>query len=156
MGTYLDFSGNGSTSKDPASGFNGIPSVGSPLERAKHAVNALYGGDGATLTTSRSVDLDNVYGSAPHSSLGLQVAIAGRSTVVQSDVAAHLLEHSDPLRAVLGVGITDSHRVIVKRRFVMGGDAEISEFAAASFRFRRRPSNPLLYPSPGACARKDS
>ena len=32
------------------------------------------------------------YGSAPHNSLGLQVAISGRADVVQADVAAHLSE----------------------------------------------------------------
>lgn len=116
--TFLTAFGNGSHSKDPASGHNGLASIGSQQERARQTVAVLFGDDGAKLTANRSIDLDNVYGSAPHSSLGLQVAIAGRATVVQADVAAHLLEHQDPIRSILGVSIADSHRVIIKRRFV--------------------------------------
>lgn len=116
--TFLTRYGNGSHSKDPASGHNGLASIGSQQERARQTVEVLFGGEGAKLTANRSIDLDNVYGSAPHSSLGLQVAIAGRATVVQADVAAHLLEHQDPIRSILGVSIADSHRVIIKRRFV--------------------------------------
>ena len=116
--TFLTVHGNGSHSKDPASGHNGLGSIGSNAERARQTLGALFGDEGARLTANRSIDLDNVYGSAPHSSLGLQVAIAGRATVVQADVAAHLMEHQDPIRSVLGVSLADSHRVIIKRRFV--------------------------------------
>lgn len=116
--TFLTAFGSGAQSKDPASGHNGRVSAGGEFERARHAAGVLFGPEGTKLTANRSVDLDNVYGSAPHSSLGLQVAIAGRSTVVQADVAAHLMEHNDPIRSVLGVAIADSHRVIIKRRFV--------------------------------------
>lgn len=126
--TFMTNLGNGSFTKDPASGFAGRPSAGGgkdTLERARESVGVLFGDEGVKLSANRSIDLDNVYGSAPHSSLGLQVAIAGRSTIVQADVAAHLMERQDPIRSVLGLHVTNSHRVIIKRRFVMGGDAEI-------------------------------
>lgn len=116
--TFLTVHGNGSQSRDPASGHNGRVGVGSELESARRTVDVLFGGEQTKLTMNRSIDLDNVYGSAPHTSLGLQVAIAGRATVVQADVAAHLMEHQDPIRSILGVSIADSHRVIIKRRFV--------------------------------------
>ena len=120
--TFLTNLGNGSFTKDPATGYGGRASVGGgkdTLERARDAIGVLFGPEGTKLSANRSIDLDNVYGSAPHSSLGLQVAIAGRSTIVQADVAAHLMERQDPIRSVLGLHVTDSHRVIIKRRFVM-------------------------------------
>ena len=123
--TFLQHYGNGSQAKLQTDKTVGRLSAAVTDEKLQKSVAALFGAEGAVLQKSTSFNLDNVYGSAPHSSLGLQVAIAGRSTIVQADVAAHLLEYTDPIRSVLGASIADSHRVIVKRRFVMGGDAEI-------------------------------
>lgn len=81
--TFLTFLGNGSHSKVDANTYGRLSS-GTSEEAAKTVTN-LFGGD-ASLQQTRSVNLDNAYTSAPHSSLGLQVAIAGRSTVVQADV----------------------------------------------------------------------
>ena len=124
--TFLTALGNGSQTKLKQDGTTvGRLSATAAEDQLKESVAKLFGGDQAFLQKSTSFNLDNVYGSAPHSSLGLQVAIAGRASVVQADVAAHLLEYTDPIRSILGASIADSHRVIVKRRFVMGGDAEI-------------------------------
>lgn len=81
--TFLTFLGNGSHSKVDADTYGRLSSGTS--EEAKETVAKLFG-DGVSLQQTRSVNLDHAYGSAPHSSLGLQVAIAGRSTVVQADV----------------------------------------------------------------------
>ncbi|MGB0550618.1 MAG: hypothetical protein ACPGR8_15945 [Limisphaerales bacterium] len=33
--------------------------------------------------------------------------------------------YQDPIKSILGTSITDAHRVIVRRRFALGGEAEI-------------------------------
>ncbi len=96
--TFLTHFGNGSQAplkRDQTLGrLSAHYSEAQADDELKKSVAAIFGGEGAHLQKSTSFNLDNVYGSAPHSSLGLQVAIAGRSTIVQADVAAHLMARS--------------------------------------------------------------
>ena len=89
--TYLHHSGAGNFRDEGRGAHAGTPSIGN-TDKVRQAVRVLLGTD-AVLTSNKSVDLDRVYGSASHNSLGLQVAISGRADVVQSDVAAHLGEY---------------------------------------------------------------
>ena len=108
---FLTAFGNGSQTPLNKGNTIGRLSATAAEDQLKESVAKLFGNDEAHLQKSTSFNLDNVYGSAPHSSLGLQVAIAGRATVVQADVAAHLLEYTDPIRSILGASIANSHRV---------------------------------------------
>ena len=120
---YLHHNGAGNF-KDQSNGAHaGTPSIGN-TDKIRQSVATLLG-TGIALTQNKSVDLDRVYGSAAHNSLGLQVAISGRAEVVQSDVAAHLGEYQDPIKSVLNVAVANAPRVIVRRRFAVGGKAEI-------------------------------
>ena len=46
-------------------------------------------GDNIQLNMTRSVDLDATYQSAPMAAVGLGVAVSGRATIVNADVASH-------------------------------------------------------------------
>lgn len=89
--TYLHADGAGNFRDERRGVHGGTPSVGN-TDKIRQSVAVLLG-DNVALTANKSVDLDRVYGSAAHNSLGLQVAISGRADVVQSDVAAHLGEY---------------------------------------------------------------
>ena len=52
--TFLTRFGNGSHSKDPASGHNGLASIGSQQERARQTVAVLFGDDGAREAQDRA------------------------------------------------------------------------------------------------------
>ena len=49
-------------------------------------------GDNIQLNMTRAVDLDATYQSAPMAAVGLGVAVSGRATIVNADVASHLAE----------------------------------------------------------------
>lgn len=100
--TYLHATGAGSFKDEGRGAHAGTPSIGN-TDKVRQAVRVLLGTD-AVLTSNKSVDLDRVYGSASHNSLGLQVAISGRADVVQSDVAAHLGEYQGEFLLEGGVG----------------------------------------------------
>lgn len=61
----------------------------------------------------------------PHATTGIPLAISGTATVVQLDVASALANYSDPIRAILGLGVHEDQRVIIKRAYVAGGGASI-------------------------------
>lgn len=60
-----------------------------------------------------------------HSTTGIPYAIAGTASVVELDVAERLSAFSDPIRAILGTGVHESQKVIIKRQYVAGGGASI-------------------------------
>jgi len=88
--TYLHHSGTGAYRNENNGANTTMPSGG--VGNKPSDLVAMLLGNGVVLTDNKSFDLDRVYGSAPHNSLGLQVAISGRADVVQADVAAHLSE----------------------------------------------------------------
>lgn len=71
-----------------------------------------------------SVNLD-AYESFAHIGRGLAVALSGRATVVQANVASHLIEYADPLKLIMPPEIAEDSRLIVKRKQVLGANAEI-------------------------------
>ena len=71
-----------------------------------------------------SVNLD-AYESFAHVGRGLAIALSGRATVVQAQVATHLIEYTDPLKLIMPPEIAEDNRIIVKRKQVLGANAEI-------------------------------
>ncbi|MGB0549519.1 MAG: hypothetical protein ACPGR8_10325 [Limisphaerales bacterium] len=69
-------------------------------------------------------DFDRM-GTRPRATTGIPMAISGTATVVQLDVASALSSYSDPIRAILGLGVHEDQRVIIKRAYVSGGGASI-------------------------------
>lgn len=104
-------------------GIGGTPNGQARQTQLRNTIDQLLGNT-IQLNETRSVDLDKTYQSAPHSALGLGVAVSGRATIVNADVAEHLASFQDPIKSLLGVALHRDTRVIIKRRFVQGGDAQ--------------------------------
>lgn len=58
--------------------------------------------------------------------IGVPQAIHGTATSVQVDVADALASYSDPIKAILGVGIHRDQKILIKRKYVVGGQATIT------------------------------
>lgn len=72
---------------------------------------------------SHNIDMRDGY---PHSSTGIPQAIHGTATQVNIDVATWLATFQDPIRAILGTGVHQDKRIIIKRKYVVGGQATIT------------------------------
>ena len=81
-------------------------------------------GTTATLMPATSVNLDMRRG-APHSTTGIPYAIGGTATVVSQKVGLWLAGFDDPIKAILGVGVHKDEKIIIKRKFCVGGGATI-------------------------------
>ena len=62
---------------------------------------------------------------APHATTGIPYAISGTASVIQSSVSAKLATFTDPIKAILGTGVHNSQRIIIRRKYVAGGGAHI-------------------------------
>ena len=51
----------------------------------------------------------------PHSTTGIPMAIHGTASVIQVDVADALAGFADPIKALLGVGIHQDQKIIIRR-----------------------------------------
>lgn len=70
------------------------------------------------------IDLREGY---PHTTTGIPQQVHGTATVVQVGVAEHLASYNDPIKAILpAVQFTAGNRIIVKRKYVVGGGATIT------------------------------
>ena len=67
-------------------GIGGTPSGAARDTDLRNTIDKLLGNE-ITLNTTRAVDLDRSYASAPQAAMGLTVAVSGRATVVNADVA---------------------------------------------------------------------
>ena len=74
-------------------------------------------------TLSGGLDLHEGY---PHSSTGLVQAIHGSATQVQVDVADALVGYNDPIKSILGVGVHKDQKILIRRKYVVGGQATIT------------------------------
>ena len=81
-------------------------------------------GDGARVTEEyRSVDY---WKGNSMSSTGLAYNISGRATVIEAGVGERLAGFEDPIKAVFGTAIVGDKTVLVKRKYVVGGQAIIT------------------------------
>ena len=85
---------------------------------------ALFG-DTANVTQTLSYDLDMKEG-PNHSTTGIPYAIHGTATIVQQRVAAALAKYQDPIKAVLPTSVHNSKRIVIRRKYVVGGEAIIT------------------------------
>ena len=98
------------------------------LDTARHLF-----GEGFNLTSSMGiapVDVDrlkNYYkeGGA-HTTTGIPYAIHGSARVVQADVTEWLAGYVDPIKAILGTAVQNSAKVIITRKYIVGGGAIIT------------------------------
>ena len=59
----------------------------------------------------------------PHTSTGLPYAMSGTATVINQQVATHLAGFQDPIKSVFGTRIEESKKIVIKRKYVVGGSA---------------------------------
>lgn len=81
-------------------------------------------GPTATLTPATSVNLDLRRG-AVHATTGIPHAIGGTATVVSQKIGLWLASFPDPIKAILGVGVHRDEKIIIKRKYCVGGGATI-------------------------------
>jgi len=82
-------------------------------------------GTNIKFTPATSVNLDTREGYA-HSTTGIPYAISGTATVVSQKMGAWLAGFQDPIKAILGVGIHTNNKIMIKRKYVVGGSATIT------------------------------
>ncbi len=107
--TFLQATGLGNMSRIEQTGSTNMPlGIGGMSNGAartpgggnlRNTIDRLLGGD-ITLNPTRAVDLDRTYASAPQAAMGLTVGVSGRATIVNADVASHLSEFQDPIKAL--------------------------------------------------------
>ena len=73
--------------------------------------------------TSVNLDLKEGFG---HSTTGIPYAINGTASVISKKVAAGLLGTQDPIHAILRTSVQRNAKVIIKRKYVVGGAATIT------------------------------
>ena len=61
------------------------------------------------------------YEGYPHSTTGLPYALHGTATVINQEVAGKLAGYQDPIKAVMPVGIHKTKKIIIRRKFTVGG-----------------------------------
>lgn len=81
-------------------------------------------GHTATLSSTGSVNLDLRRGPV-HSTTGIPYAIGGTATVVSQKVGLHLTSFEDPIKALLGTGVHSDEKVIIRRKYCVGGGSTI-------------------------------
>ena len=77
-------------------------------------------GDSITTTNvlSRNLDLQSGY---PHTTTGIPYSIQGSAKVISVKVGEYLASFSDPIKAILSTNIHKESRVIITRKYVVGG-----------------------------------
>ncbi|HIE69440.1 MAG TPA: hypothetical protein EYP98_04355, partial [Planctomycetes bacterium] len=106
----------------------GYQGFGAIREHAPDALNStinqIFGPSANIHATSVVNDLDAV-NTAAHGTTGIPYAISGTAKVVQMDVAQRLAGYSDPIKAIMGIGVHREQKILIKRQYVAGGGAGI-------------------------------
>ena len=61
-----------------------------------------------------------------HASTGIPYSIHGTATIVNQKVAYALATYQDPIKAVLGMAMHKQQKIVIRRKFVVGGHAMIT------------------------------
>ena len=89
----------------------------------QNTISALLGDVQVTNVGSRNLDL---YSGYPHVTTGIPYAIQGSAKVISVNVGEYLASFEDPLKAILSTNIHKESRVIITRKYVVGGRAMIT------------------------------
>ena len=73
--------------------------------------------------TSTNLDLREGFA---HQTTGIPYAIHGTASVINKTVVAGLLGTQDPIHAILKTSVQSTAKVIIKRKYVVGGAATIT------------------------------
>lgn len=110
---------------------NGAPtgmvgtSRGDPSDKMPLAVRQLLG-DNIRLTDRMAMGNIDYHTGPSHSTTGIPYAIHGTATVINKEVTAALATFDDPIKAILPVAIHTDQKIIIRRKYVVGGSAIIT------------------------------
>ena len=86
-------------------------------------VRGLFGSGLQVTQTGINLDLRR---GLDHASTGIPYAINGTATIVNQRVAYALATYQDPIKAVLGMAMHKEQKIVIRRKFVVGGHAMIT------------------------------
>lgn len=81
-------------------------------------------GSSATVKSNENINLDLQATNGPGNMNGIPYAVSGQARLVQTNVTEWLASYSDPIKLLLGTHIQKSHRVVIKRKHVVGASAK--------------------------------
>jgi len=102
---------------------DGKPPVGRDDSVLQGAVADLLGPAVVTPVLSRNLDMVQGY---PRSTTGIPYAIQGTAKVLNVNVSEYLAAFKDPIKTILGTSIHREAKVIITRKYVVGGRALIT------------------------------
>ncbi len=82
-------------------------------------------GDTAQLSYSMNLGSMEQHVGSSRSITGIPVAISGTARVISQNVGRFLAGFEDPVKAALGTTVVEENRVIIKRKYVVGGSSLI-------------------------------
>ncbi len=123
LGTQQFLGGTTSRKLAKRAAADGKPARGRDDTDISGAINDLLGDTVITPVMSRNLDLVEGY---PHSTTGIPYAIQGTAKVIQVGVGEYLTSFSDPIKTILGTSIHREAKVIITRKYVVGGRSLIT------------------------------
>ncbi|WP_341246929.1 hypothetical protein [Nereida ignava] len=90
-----------------------------------NSVKSLFGNNVSITRQMGIADLD-LRESASHTTTGIPYAIHGSATLVQQKVAHALASYQDPIKAIFGTAVHKDREIIIRRKYVVGGQAMIT------------------------------
>lgn len=102
---------------------NGHTAVGANEPDIQGAVQRLLGDTVVTPVLSRNLDMAQSY---PRSTTGIPYSIQGTAKVLNVNVSEYLAAFKDPIKTILGTSIHREAKIIVTRKYVVGGRALIT------------------------------
>lgn len=92
--------------------------------QAANVVQAVFGPN-IKMNMTMSNTAGTLRGGRPHASTGIPYAMSGSASVVNVDVADRLSSFSDPIKALLGTGIHEDQKIIIRRQYIANSAADI-------------------------------
>ena len=113
------------TGTNLARGIDGKFTAGNKDQDMTATVSSILGNSAIVSRQMGVGDLDLREGYA-HTTTGIPYAIHGTATLVQQQVAKALAAYQDPIKAILGTAVHKDRKIIIRRKYVVGGKAMIT------------------------------
>lgn len=113
------------TGTNLARGVDGKFTSGNKDATMTEAVSSILGNSAIVSRQMGISDLDLREGFS-HTTTGIPYAIHGTATLVQQQVAKALAAYQDPIKAILGTAVHRDRKIIIRRKYVVGGKAMIT------------------------------
>ena len=95
-----------------------------PANTFSNTIKTLLG-DSTNLAYSMNMGNLEMHTGNSRSTTGLPVAISGTAKVVNQQISMHLAGFEDPIKAALGTQVVTESKIIVRRKYAVGGSSLI-------------------------------